>query len=47
MDTYLSADSPIGYTLSDEHPDSPIDYALTPAGLRAVICPAAGHHRLF
>lgn len=47
MDTYPSADSPIDYTLSDEHPDSPIDYALTPAGLRAAIRPAVGHHRLF
>ena len=44
MATYPSSDSPIGYTLTDEHPDSPIDYVLTPAGLRAATRPAVGHH---
>lgn len=42
MDTNQSPDSPIGYTLSDEHPDSPIDYFLTPAGLRAATRLAVG-----
>lgn len=42
MNSSATTDSPIAYSLNEDHCDAPIAYTLTPAGMGAATHAAAG-----